>query len=250
MFLKLLKTTIKKTPVYPALQRIRTAREYGDSADSLVYIHIGKCGGVTLSKALDNSELVNRRFTKITKVHVAKPPILRKASYLILVRNPISRALSAFNWRYKLVVTDEEQKTRFTGEYEILKKYGTLNAIAEQLYSDGELNRDVAREFRTIHHLKEDIAFYLAELLDRISPSQIYAVFSTESLDDDILNLLGVSATEKVHENASVTDSEKKYLSEAASSNLRRFLAEDYRALEKLLSFSDTTHAGKDVLLK
>lgn len=154
------------------------------------------------------------------------------------------------DWRYKLVVTDEEQKTRFRGEYEILKKYGTLNAIAEQLYSGDKLNPEVAREFRTIHHLKEDIAFYLSELLEKISPSRVYAVFSTESLDEDILTILGVSSTEKIHENASSTDSEKKYLSETARSNLRRFLIEDYRALEKLLMISHTTHASKEVLLK
>lgn len=248
--LEAFKDPIKKTPIYPMVQNLRAARKYGNTKDSLVYIHIGKCGGVTLSKAIDGSEIVNRRFTKITKVHVEKPPILSKASYLILVRNPISRALSAFNWRYKLVVTDEIQKERFTGEYEILKKYETLNAISERLYSGDMLNAEVAREFRTIHHLKEDIAFYLTELLEKISPSQVYAVMSTESLDDDILTYLGVSATEKIHENASVTGSEKKYLSELAYSNLRKFLVEDYRALEELLKMSNTTHAGTEVLLE
>jgi hypothetical protein len=248
--LKILKDSIKKTPVYPLFQKYRTAREYHDSPNSLVYIHIGKCGGVTLSNAIDSSETLNKQFKKITKVHVFKPPILRKARYLVLVRNPVSRALSAFNWRYKLVVTDEEQKNRFSGEYEILQKYGTLNALAEQLYSHGTLNPEIAREFRTIHHLKEDIAYYLTELLDKIAPSQIYAVMSTESLDEDILTCLGVSATEKVHENASSTDSAKKYLSETARDNLRKFLIEDYRALEKLLAISHTTNASKDVLLK
>lgn len=248
--LRTLKNIIKKTPIYPIVQRRRIAREYGDNKDSLVYIHIGKCGGVTLSNAIDNSTSLNTRFTKITKVHVFKPPVLREARYLILVRNPIARALSAFNWRYKLVVTDEEQKSRFKGEYEILRKYGTLNALAEQLYSDGELNLEVAREFRTLHHLKEDISFYLTDLLDRISPDQVYAVMATESLDEDILSCLGVGATEKVHENASVTESEKKYLSETARVNLRKFLIEDYRALEKLLSISHTTHTSKEVLLK
>lgn len=96
---KMLQDLIKKTPLYPMFREVRTAREYGDAADSLVYIHIGKCGGVTLSQAIDSSEILNKKFKKITKVHVFKPPILRKASYMILVRNPISRVLSAFNWR-------------------------------------------------------------------------------------------------------------------------------------------------------
>ena len=36
------------------------------------------------------------------------------------------------------------QKNRFDGEWEILKKYKTLDAIAESLYIDGELNQKVA----------------------------------------------------------------------------------------------------------
>ena len=247
---KLLKTLIKQTPIYPALQNFRIAREYGDTKNSLIYIHIGKCGGVTLSNAIDKSDLLREKFNRISKIHVQKPPILRNARYMILIRNPISRAISAFNWRYKLVVTDKEQKTRIRGEYEILKKYGTLNAIAEKLFTDGELNSDVATEFRTIHHLKEDIAFYLTELLEKISPDQVYAVLSTEALDEDILKLLGVSTSEKVHENASSTDSDKKFLSEVAIANLHRFLVEDYRALEKLIAISPTTNKKKNVLLK
>ncbi|MDC0195960.1 sulfotransferase family protein, partial [Candidatus Thioglobus sp.] len=75
---------------------------FSDNPDSLIYVHIGKCGGATLGKSLLNSPIVNERFRTFTKIHVCKPPILKNASYAIVVRNPIKRAVSAFNWRYKL----------------------------------------------------------------------------------------------------------------------------------------------------
>ena len=114
----------------------------------LVYIHIGKCGGVTLEKAIKDSPVVKGLFASVHKVHIQKPPIIKNASYAIVVRNPIDRAISAFNWRYKLVVIDETQKHRFDGEYDILKKYGTLNALSEELYKKGVLNPAVADEFQ------------------------------------------------------------------------------------------------------
>lgn len=53
-----------------------------------------------------------------------------EASYLVVVRNPISRTLSAFNWRYKLVVEQDAQRHRFPGEYEALSRHGSLNSLA------------------------------------------------------------------------------------------------------------------------
>ena len=57
---------------------------------------------------------------------------------------------------------------RFENEYQILKKYKTLNNLAESLYSDKVLNLKAAKEFKMIHHLNEDIAYYTSELLKNI----------------------------------------------------------------------------------
>ena len=69
----------------------------------------------------------------------------KEFKYIIIVRGPISRAISAFYWRYKLVVQTGEQRNRFPGEFEILQKYQTLNRIAENLY-DEKGHKKVARE--------------------------------------------------------------------------------------------------------
>ena len=221
-----------------------------DNSKTLIYIHIGKCGGVSLVNAIKKSSFVQNQFSSVHKIHVRKPPILKNASYAIVVRNPIKRAISAFNWRYKLVVTDKIQKNRFNGEYEILKKYGTLNSLCEQLYLDGKLNSVVSDEFQTIHHLKENISFYLKPLLDKVSPSQLFAVFATETLDEDIANILNVKNEVYIHQNSKKTSANKKYLSEKAYHNLKTYLADDYLYLSKLLTMNNTSCVDKNLLLQ
>ena len=105
-----------------------------DHSNTLIYIHIGKCGGASLHSSIINSPRVKEAFASIHKIHIKKPPILKNASYAIVVRNPIKRAISAFNWRFKLVVNDEAQRHRFKGEYEILQKYGTLNTYTQMVF--------------------------------------------------------------------------------------------------------------------
>ena len=139
-------------------------RAFKDSADELVYIHIGKCGGSSLRKAITDSTIVKERFERVHYVHINKPPVLKNARYLIVIRNPIQRAISAFNWRYKLVVEDEVQRNRFEGEWEVLKKYGTLNNLAAALYVDQVLDLNVSNQFQIIHHLKENISFMTAHV--------------------------------------------------------------------------------------
>ena len=154
-------------------------------------VHIGKCGGSSLRRAL----LAQDEKPDLRIIHIRKPPIKPKGRYYIVVRNPLSRALSAFNWRHKLVVETEEQKDRFEGEWQVLQKYGNLNALANALYTeDGADNKRAQADFRKVHHLQEDIAFYLSELLEGITPAQVEGVFSQETLDADIEQAFGLKS--------------------------------------------------------
>ena len=222
---------------------------FKDSADELVYIHIGKCGGSSLWRAIADSPVVREKFNRIHKVHINKPPLLKNSRYLIVIRNPIRRALSAFNWRHKLVVETEAQRDRFEGEWEVLKKYGTLNNLAEALYVDQVLDLNVSNEFQIIHHLKENIAFYLKDTLDYIKAEQVFCVLSTETLNDDIYNNLAVIEVARVHENAKNTDESKIFLSDKACENLRRYLYEDYQCIKNLLKLKNTTLCEPSLLL-
>lgn len=206
-----------------------------DAQTALIYVHIGKCGGASLWDVIQRSPVIETAFKRIEKIHVRKPPILKRARYLIVVRNPISRAISAFNWRYDLVVESAVQNDRFSGEHTVLSKYGTLDALAKALYrKDGTPNPDAARDFLNIHHLRENIAFYLTDLIAEISEDQIFAVMTTETLDQDIGQVLDIATVPRTHDFRSKTPEERLYLSSIARTNLRRFLAEDYACLEEL----------------
>lgn len=200
----------------------------------LVFIHIGKCGGASLWNLIRESEVINRQYSNIVRVHVRKPQYNPAAKYIFVVRNPIERAISAFNWRYKLVVEDGIQKYRFEGEYDTLRKYGSLNKLSQNLIRNNELVPEVAAEFRTIHHLNQDISFYLTDLLSEIRSDQILCVLTQEFLDADVSEFLHIENNKKIHWNRETTPSEKLHLSDLARKNLRCFLEADYAAIREL----------------
>lgn len=205
----------------------------GDPSE-LVLVHIGKCGGSTLRRAVQRSSVVEERFSDVRFVHVRKPRYQQNPTYLFALRNPISRSLSAFNWRKKLVVETKKHEFRFSGEFDVLVKYGNLNALAESLYSGDVVNLEAMRDWLTIHHLKEDIAFYLRDLLPPLREDQIFGVVSQESLNDDLESLLGVANKRVSKRNNDAPDPESLYLSERAKENMRKFLIADYDAIRLL----------------
>ncbi len=201
-----------------------------DGAD--VLIHVGKSGGTSLRLALKDSDLGGR----LHVVHIKRPPIRPSLTYYIVARGPVSRALSAFNWRYKLVVEDGTQADRIPGERAFLERYGTLQALAHDLYApDGTPNPAAIDGFARMHHIRENIAFYLDPLLDRIDPGQIAGVLMQENLNDDIARVFGVEAgarRDKSH--GAAVDPARKALDARALDNLRRFLADDHACLLRL----------------
>jgi hypothetical protein len=210
--------------------------------NNTVLIHIGKCGGSTLKKAV----LGKYKEFPFDIVHIEKPIFKTKCKYIIIARGPINRAISSFNWRYKLVVEDEIDKRRFNGEYEVLTKYKTLNNIAEKLYfGDGDPNKLVHKEIKKIHHIKENISFYLSNFLKKCSPKQIQAVIMQENLNSDLKMVFDVNVIDKIKVNKE--NKINKQLSSKAIEHLRKYLSEDYAALELLYSYGKI---NKDIYAK
>lgn len=204
-------------------------------------IHIGKCGGSSLREAIRS---VGDEFP-LEIVHVEKPVYDPAFRYIIVARGPVSRAISAFNWRYKLVVEEATQRDRFPGESDVLEKYQSLDALALALYDErGRPNEVAHAEARRIHHLREDIGFYLTDLLTRCRSDQLLAVLMQENLDADIERVFGVKTALREKDNSAAA---AVPLSTAAETNLRQFLADDYAALEKLYEWgliADNVYRG------
>lgn len=201
----------------------------------LNFIHIGKCGGSSVLNALVNSEIIKEKYTSIIHTHTRKPIYQRNEDYIITIRNPISRLLSAYNWRYYLVVETENQKNRFKGEWEILNKYKTLNNMAEKLFDEctNSVDLKVSQEFEVIHHIRERISFYLLDFLDVVNINQIYGVLKQESLEQDCKKLLGVEIRH-LKNHKSKTLPTYLNLSEKALKNLKRHFSDEFTCVKKL----------------
>lgn len=203
---------------------------------ALRFVHIGKCGGSTVLKALEASPIVDKHFRSFLRWHVRTPKYDTTEHYVFVLRNPIKRAISAFNWRYRLTVS-EGRPERHVGEKERLKKYGTLDSMATQLYDNGALVQQVADDYSRIHHLDMGIPFYLEPALKVISPEQVFAVMCQETLDQDIENYLGISASGQVRLKDNSGSVFPTALSIPARENLARFLEPEYESLEKFNAF-------------
>lgn len=67
-------------------------------------VHVGKCGGTSIKAAVGKSDLLSGMFNEIIYDHFQKVKYSQEHAYLLIIRNPIDRAVSAFNWRRHLVV--------------------------------------------------------------------------------------------------------------------------------------------------
>ena len=205
----------------------------------LQFVHIGKCGGSTVEKLLLVSPVISEKYSSFFESHINGVVVDPNCDYLFCLRNPISRAFSAFEWRKKLVVEEAlpEQVRRFPGERKVLRRYQSLGVMARALYrSDGRLDQAVARDFHCVHHLRESISFYCRPLLGVLTPGNIFGVVCQEKLAEDCGKLLGVDVSglrERSNESKRRIDQD---LDAEALNNLKRFLIEDYQCIAALWS--------------
>lgn len=205
----------------------------------LRFIHVGKCGGSTIEKLLVTSPLVAEKYDSIIQSHVCGVSVDTNCDYLICLRNPISRAISAYEWRKKLVVLDPppNQAERFRGEFDVLNTYSSFFDLATRLYqSNSCLNELVARDFQLVHHLRESISFYLKPLLPILTPLNVYGVICQESLSVDCEKLLGVNPNGMAERKNFSRIESPITLGSQAVNNLKRFLHKDYQCLVSLWS--------------
>lgn len=108
--------------------------------------------------------------------------------------------------------------------------------LADALFdANGRLDTAVAKDARRIHHIREDISFYLTRLLDRCTPDQIEAVLMQENLNADIERVFGIRNDRRIHDNRQMRDNAA--ISPTARANLMRFLHRDYEAITRLYAW-------------
>jgi hypothetical protein len=186
----------------------------------LVIIHIGKCAGSVVCNTLKKNNI------EFNQIHVQKAKFKENKKYVILLRNPITRFISAFNWRYELVLIDKTQKNRFYKEKNVLKKYNNANNLAENIE-----NYDVGEEY--IHHIYEDINYYLSDFLKECKSENILGVITQENLYDDFKRIFNIDIDENVESRKNKSGMSKD-ISDTGYKLLKNYLWRDYECIEKL----------------
>lgn len=199
-------------------------------------IHIGKCGGTTVSSILNANNIVHEN------IHITKPIFNVNDKYLIVIRNPINRFISAFNWRYKLVVMDKTQETRFLNEKNILTNYDCINNLAENI-EEFDINNTY------IHHIYENIDFYLSDFLTNCKKENIIGVVTQENLNNDVEKIFNLNLNYHVMHNKNDTKTDT-YLSTIGYELLKKYLHKEYECVDKLFELGCLSNQQYDILSK
>jgi hypothetical protein len=234
-------------PSSSRLQRHSTTRRgflvtsLNSSFSHVVAIHVGKTGGSSLIAALLTQSQVKRR-ANVSVVHQAQPaPYDPEVLYIITLRNPLRRFVSAFYFKWvsrvelgaNLVLTASPQVLAFCS------RYRSADSFAAALYSSsGELVvsvlDDFAKTFPNAKHINESISWYLTDFLKTVPESRPrnIVVVTQEHMVEEARSLLGLTVDQRIFSRR-VPDASRS-LSAVALKNLLRYYQDDFAAIERL----------------
>ena len=240
-----------------ARRRKRRFRIYGVQYRMIAFIHIGKTGGTTINTLLKT----------IPQYH-QNNNYKDNEKYIIWLRHPVSRFVSAFNHAYYGVHVDTSTiktfdlnhclipwwiKNSIGKEYVFSKQYDALvkqfsspNHLAESLSSENKELRENANLLmcHNNEHINKGIGWYLKNgkfIKDR--HKDILFVGTQENMQEDIIRLskllnVKMNPVFKIRENIYV-DKKLKYLSPIAIKNIMNFYKNtDYAALKTLKDYN------------
>lgn len=223
-----------------------------ENQNNIIFIHIGKTGGTTIESIF-----------KFKKVHINRPKVIPGKKYIISIRNPIHRFVSAFNmWSTVInkpqpnrkninvnnfVIDNYVYKRKETNGFYITKEYDNLikyfktpNSLAESLSSNDQVVKEKALKlFNDPHqHIYKNISWYLNNgNFVKNNHKNILYVVKQETLDDDIEKLKKILNTDGKMSlnNKRVNKTKDTYLSPLAIKNLLKFYKNtEYKTLETL----------------
>ena len=223
------------------------------------FIHIGKCGGTTV---------VNE--TKLEEYHLQRN-YKNNENFIILIRNPIKRFVSAFYFVKNVINTDTsnfslktvslnnclapakiKNKIRtgyaYSFRYDnLVNRFETANELAESITSENIEKKQSALELMNspIEHIFKGIGWYLynGDFIEK-NHNKIIFVGACENMEDNLKklsNLLNI----KVNENQEIrknTNNNNMFLSPKAITNILNFYKNtDYKSLKKLVEYNFIT---------
>lgn len=167
-------------------------------------VHVGKCGGETIIKILCRKRLKYTTYHSGTADRDIHDAIVRQGTrdvFLIPLRDPCSRFISAFEWDlYSKVLTRPEKKAQNGAWQRIFNMFRTANDVAEALSDTDPKRREMAE--LALHasklHMQMDLGWYLPPALARRLPPDRTHLLRTQHLDTDLpafLEALGLRSS-------------------------------------------------------
>jgi len=205
-----------------------------------VLVHVGKCGGTSAVEEL------RERGYRCEHVHLRRPEVDPGRRYVILVRDPIARTVSAFNWRRRLFAAgtlsaagaDPVARLRHAAEHDFLSRFANVNEFAERLeFLAGHEISPMVTMMQLIGHVPHGFAWHLDGLLRRIEPRQLAGIVATERFAEDFERVFGFPpvARRNRHDGGDST-----VLSARGRENLARVLAPEYETLAALAELAES----------
>lgn len=219
------------------------------STDSrFTLIHVGKCAGQTVNKFLEHNDV------KVDRVHARIPDIHRfeHDGVLVVLRDPISRVISAFNWRHPSTRPPDGRHCcphmdHNPSELAFYSCFDHANDFAEALDDDsfcGRMARDVLKNHTK--HIGMGYEYYFPE--DVMSAMKTHRVFTLhqEWLAQDLHDFMKWNNIKETRDEVPVSHTEDSkagviypmkddtYLSHKGRKKLRAHLARDYEIYHEL----------------
>jgi len=207
------------------------------------FIHIGKTGGSAIKVAIRRHFELTGQKNVSTLGHGARlEEILEnkiKLKLCFVVRDPVSRFVSAFNSRLRGGRYGVGQWT--PREEKLFMRFATPNDLAEALSSsDGTLRIKAGKAMGAIGHLRRDLVYHLGsvEILEA-AKDQIAFIGDQRSLDDDFARfkqIVGLRSDIELPKDQTdahrAPETMSKNLSQSGTQNIQKHYRRDYPILE------------------
>ena len=149
--------------IKPGKDQMDNVSYYADDINDIIFIHVGKTGGSTMKSVFNFKE-----------IHHQVATFNKNKKYIISIRHPIKRLISAYNMSKSLIihndlgVSNKQALTRFkkngyyyTEEYDrIFKKFKSLNDLCEKIFTSDDAYNLVTSTAPS-QHLGKNMSWYL-----------------------------------------------------------------------------------------